>query len=1336
MSLFTWIRKKVNKFESQVHKYRGEALDERRYAPEAAQSCQDFEGALNTTPTLQQKEQLSIVQSPSLCNINSSTPSQLLNSFPPVAQCKCSTSEARLSILSANACGENVVSVNSFLWHELSTSPADLLLALKASPQSRYYHQSACDRVALMEEEEFPGKSHEAISKVRERHSDPAHKNLGRLLTQSLGYMPVSTETTPATANVYSHVEGDTLLKMQHKVVRGEDLYGGLNDQLQSGDSKHAHPALDLRMRSYGSHQICFAEEGLSLKGHPRSASSLLFASTSSSSTRTVRFAEQISTAASEGQSLECPGALFHNQGSWGSSREEHPHQHSSIQRGGSSLLDSEFLLRSMRHKEAASHVVRAAQSSVASSSSFPGSISMNTSGSRKLTDFEEYLDEEDEEEDMRSSSHRQAPGLHESRIQRASCDVYNNRKVSGLLELDDCVVDEEEEEEELFQQEELRGILYRQGSLPAKVAASGTGASHILFGLPQKLNSEGVPSHGEAPVRALQQELEEVTSSQWTQRKTPGRSPTFDSWTNMSRPAALAASPEQADVETPPVVIHPAVPAAMLRPSWTMQDYCNILKVQAASEEASGQAYSVFKATCKQSGMPVALKVYNLPVEVLCQSMSSPEGEGPAAVEGDYAAGAAEGFIHKSSCTSVNPPSFVGGCVNPTLTDGSPLTFINMMHRSVPKRVTSSSSLGSDSGDPYYIEQVAREGAEMRCKLPVHDNVLMMYAAFKEKGILVVVEEWAEGGNLWKLMTAAGEDSRLSEVQCVTLVLRPLFRALQHLSKHGVTQASLSPRHVLFSSHPVLSLKLLPASHICVEAASFKNTYETEVLMQMLGILSFRLLHGIPHVTTFTAHSTSPLASPSKSTNLRPPPRKSTSHDYRFFCRTHSHPLPRISEERAEAPKLLQTATLSPKNMTSGPVASLLLSQTPMSRSTAVARLSPLCRQLVMDLPMQTMFTESSRAFIMPLLLAGEMSCPMGVQGHDSGEDVGCAQRVLMHHSEQTYGVMTELLQHPWINSILEYSSTCVPITCGSRVPTSTSGLPLRNELNISCTSRFSKPQNAHVCLSDGQQTADASLFAVMGTMQQAPYGEEDEKGKGGWIPSYESNTQQQEELGFRVEEGGRGFSWPSRFGVGYPEEGGMDDGVGSEDANFWTENEGSAAGGSSKTISFAWDAEITAGHVPGSGKGHDSGQLSQFLSPSPIDSFKVAVRGHALSLNPVIDFPTLSYPSRNSPEISLSNASGYSPRTCSCSPDIPPLLPQPAAQPRTNSQYLLRQQRARLQWDWHQQQWEEAPPSSSANAVATGMVTGLYSNTAVNSGGTSRGLEEEKYVDYCAFL
>jgi hypothetical protein len=45
-----------------------------------------------------------------------------------------------------------------------------------------------------------------------------------------------------------------------------------------------------------------------------------------------------------------------------------------------------------------------------------------------------------------------------------------------------------------------------------------------------------------------------------------------------------------------------------------------------------------------------------------------------------------------------------------------------------------------------------------------------------QEGGSVVMVEEWAGGGNLWRLIAASG-GGRLSEQQLVQLVLEPLLR-------------------------------------------------------------------------------------------------------------------------------------------------------------------------------------------------------------------------------------------------------------------------------------------------------------------------------------------------------------------------------------------------------------------------------------------------------------------------------------------------------------------------------------------------------------------------------
>uniref|UniRef100_A0A7R9W0E9 Protein kinase domain-containing protein n=2 Tax=Chlamydomonas euryale TaxID=1486919 RepID=A0A7R9W0E9_9CHLO len=85
------------------------------------------------------------------------------------------------------------------------------------------------------------------------------------------------------------------------------------------------------------------------------------------------------------------------------------------------------------------------------------------------------------------------------------------------------------------------------------------------------------------------------------------------------------------------------------------------------------------------------------------------------------------------------------------------------------------------------------------------HQNIVHLFAAFKEGNDVVLVQEYAEGGDLYRLLHRNG--GRLSERQAVEMVLHPFLLALHYLHTRGIMHRDIKPENVLFTEHRVLKL-------------------------------------------------------------------------------------------------------------------------------------------------------------------------------------------------------------------------------------------------------------------------------------------------------------------------------------------------------------------------------------------------------------------------------------------------------------------------------------------------------------------------------------------------
>lgn len=85
------------------------------------------------------------------------------------------------------------------------------------------------------------------------------------------------------------------------------------------------------------------------------------------------------------------------------------------------------------------------------------------------------------------------------------------------------------------------------------------------------------------------------------------------------------------------------------------------------------------------------------------------------------------------------------------------------------------------------------------------HQNIIGLYCAFQEGNDVVMVQEYAEGGDLYRLLHRNG--GRLSERQAVEMVLHPFLLSLHYLHTRGIMHRDIKPENVLFTEHRVLKL-------------------------------------------------------------------------------------------------------------------------------------------------------------------------------------------------------------------------------------------------------------------------------------------------------------------------------------------------------------------------------------------------------------------------------------------------------------------------------------------------------------------------------------------------
>ncbi|MEW5299405.1 MAG: hypothetical protein WDW36_002424 [Sanguina aurantia] len=85
------------------------------------------------------------------------------------------------------------------------------------------------------------------------------------------------------------------------------------------------------------------------------------------------------------------------------------------------------------------------------------------------------------------------------------------------------------------------------------------------------------------------------------------------------------------------------------------------------------------------------------------------------------------------------------------------------------------------------------------------HENIVHLYAAFQEGDQVVLVQEYADGADLFHLLHKYG--GRLSERLAVQMVLDPFLRVLHHLHTNAIVHRDIKPENIMFTKEMGLKL-------------------------------------------------------------------------------------------------------------------------------------------------------------------------------------------------------------------------------------------------------------------------------------------------------------------------------------------------------------------------------------------------------------------------------------------------------------------------------------------------------------------------------------------------
>ncbi|KXZ51018.1 hypothetical protein GPECTOR_14g259 [Gonium pectorale] len=98
---------------------------------------------------------------------------------------------------------------------------------------------------------------------------------------------------------------------------------------------------------------------------------------------------------------------------------------------------------------------------------------------------------------------------------------------------------------------------------------------------------------------------------------------------------------------------------------------------------------------------------------------------------------------------------------------------------------------------------QIYRE-VQLHGKLS-HQNVIGLYGAFQVDSQVVMVQEFADGGDLFTLLHRYG--GRMPERQAVDMVLGPCLRVLEYLHDQGILHRDIKPENILFTRNMTFKL-------------------------------------------------------------------------------------------------------------------------------------------------------------------------------------------------------------------------------------------------------------------------------------------------------------------------------------------------------------------------------------------------------------------------------------------------------------------------------------------------------------------------------------------------
>lgn len=85
------------------------------------------------------------------------------------------------------------------------------------------------------------------------------------------------------------------------------------------------------------------------------------------------------------------------------------------------------------------------------------------------------------------------------------------------------------------------------------------------------------------------------------------------------------------------------------------------------------------------------------------------------------------------------------------------------------------------------------------------HENVIKLFAAFEENGQVILVQEYAESGDLFNLLQKYG--GKIPEKKTVEMILHPFLVVTNYLHQMGIVHRDIKPENVLFTRSMQLKL-------------------------------------------------------------------------------------------------------------------------------------------------------------------------------------------------------------------------------------------------------------------------------------------------------------------------------------------------------------------------------------------------------------------------------------------------------------------------------------------------------------------------------------------------